>query len=108
MSSTLNRRQMLLASDAAFLGPALMTRALAAQKGAVKKVLFFTKSSGFPHPVISRHDDKLSHAEQILTDLGKDHGFDVVCSKDGMMFEPDKIGEWDAFVFETTGDLTKE
>ena len=24
------------------------------------------------------------------------------------MFEPDKIGEWDAFVFETTGDLTTE
>ena len=23
------------------------------------------------------------------------------------MFEPDKIGEWDAFFFETTGDLTK-
>jgi uncharacterized protein len=24
------------------------------------------------------------------------------------MFDPDKIGEWDAFVFETTGDLTTE
>ena len=22
------------------------------------------------------------------------------------MFEPDQIGQWDAFVFETTGDLT--
>ncbi len=108
MSTTLNRRQMLLASGAAFLGTGLMTQALAAQKGGVKKVLFFTKSSGFPHSVITRRNGKLSHAEQILTDLGKEHGFDVACSKDGKMFEPDKIGEWDAFVFETTGDLTKE
>src|SRR5262249_51364330 len=28
--------------------------------------------------------------------------------KDGGKFDPDKIGEWDAFVFMTTGDLTKE
>ena len=108
MSTTLNRRQMLLAGGALFLGPAMMNRVLGASRADVKKVLFFTKSSGFPHPVISRHNGKLSHAEQILTDLGKDHGFDVTCSKDGTMFEPDKIGEWDAFVFETTGDLSKE
>ena len=45
-------------------------------------------------------------AERILTEIGKDHGFEVVASKDGRLFEPDKIGQWDAFVFETTGDLT--
>src|SRR6185437_7527408 len=33
---------------------------------------------------------------------------EVVASKDGRLFEPDKIGEWDAFVFMTTGDLTTE
>src|SRR5262249_10952594 len=27
-------------------------------------------------------------------------------TKDGREFEPDKIGQWDAFAFETTGDLT--
>ena len=46
-------------------------------------------------------------AERILTELGKEHGFEVVASKDGRMFDPDKIGQWDAFAFETTGDLTK-
>ncbi len=43
--------------------------------------------------------------------IGRDalpRGFEVVCSKDGRMFDPDKIGQWDAFVFYTTGDLTKE
>ena len=47
-------------------------------------------------------------AEKILTEAGKEHGFEVVATKDGRMFEPDKIGEWDAFVFETTGNLLTE
>ena len=42
-----------------------------------------------------------------MTEIGKEHGFEVVASKDGRMFDPDKIGQWDAFAFETTGDLTK-
>ena len=73
-----------------------------------KKVLFFTKSSGFQHSVITRKGDKLSLAERILTEIGKEHGFDVVASKDGRLFDPSKIGEWDAFAFETTGDLTTQ
>jgi type 1 glutamine amidotransferase len=107
MSSSLNRRELLLAGGALLLGQGVLGRALAAPKADGKKVLFYTKSSGFPHPVITRKADQLSHAEQILTDIGKEHGFEVVCSKDGRLFDPDKIGQWDAFVFETTGDLTK-
>jgi uncharacterized protein len=105
---SLNRRQLLLAAGAALLGPSSL-RALAAQKGGpTKKVLFFTKSSGFAHSVITRKEEgKLSLAERVLTEIGKEHGFEVVASKDGRMFEPDQIGQWDAFAFETTGDLTK-
>ncbi len=106
MSPELNRRQLLQAGAALWLGAAGMGRALAAPKGATKKVLFFTKSSGFQHDVIKRKGDQLAHAEQILTDAGKEHGFEVVASKDGRLFEPDQIGQWDVFVFETTGDLT--
>jgi uncharacterized protein len=106
MNCDLNRRQLLLAAGAGWLGAGAMNRLLAQPKGAGKKVLFFTKSSGFPHSVINRKGDKLGMAEQILTDLGKEHGFEVVASKDGRLFEPDQIGQWDAFVFETTGDLT--
>ena len=105
---SLNRREMLLASGAALLGAAAPGLAQARQKGATKRVLFFTKSSGFQHSVITRKGDQLSMAERILTDAGKEHGFEVVASKDGRLFDPDKIGQWDAFAFETTGDLTTE
>ncbi len=44
----------------------------------------------------------------MLTEIGKDHGFEVVASKDGRLFDPDKIGQWDAFAFETTGVLTEQ
>ena len=106
MSSDLNRRQWLLAAGAAWLGAGSINRLLAQPKGASKKVLFFTKSSGFQHSVIARKGDKPGLAERILTEIGKEHGFEVVASKDGRLFEPDQIGQWDAFVFETTGDLT--
>jgi type 1 glutamine amidotransferase len=97
-----------MAGGAAWLGTGAMGRVLARPQGPTKKVLFFIKSAGFPHPVVTRRGGKPSLAEQILTRVGKEHGFEVVATKDGGMFDPDKIGEWDAFVFETTGDLTTE
>jgi type 1 glutamine amidotransferase len=103
---TMNRRQMLFAAGAALIGSRAALAAAADKGGSPKKVLFFTKSSGFQHSVITRKDGKLSLAERILTEAGKEHGFEVVASKDGRLFDPDKIGEWDAFAFETTGDLT--
>jgi type 1 glutamine amidotransferase len=105
---SLNRRQMLLASGAALLGTGALGRLQAAQKGPTKKVLFFTKSSGFQHSVIARKGDEPAHAERILAEAGREHGFEVVASKDGRLFDPDKIGQWDAFAFYTTGDLTTE
>lgn len=75
-------------------------------EGRRKKVLFFTKSAGFEHSVIKRAGDQLSHAEKILIELGHQHGFDVVASKDGTVFDK-PLDEWDAFVFYTTGDLTQ-
>ncbi|MHC5539740.1 hypothetical protein ACYOEI_16095 [Singulisphaera rosea] len=103
----LNRRQMLFATGAGLLGHGVLSQAIAAPKQAPKKVLFFTKSAGFEHSVIARKEGKLSLAERILTEAGKEHGFEVVASKDGRLFDPDKIGEWDAFAFQTTGDLTE-
>lgn len=103
----MNRRRMLVASGAALLGPAALGRLVASEHAAPKKVLMFTKSTTFQHNPIARKDGKLGLAEQIVTDMGKEHGFEVVASKDGTMFDPDKIGQWDAFFFYTTGDLTK-
>lgn len=53
---------------------------------ATKKILFFTKSSGFEHSVISWKDGQPSHAEKILLDLGKKNGWEFVFSKDGSKF----------------------
>jgi type 1 glutamine amidotransferase len=103
---SLTRRQMLLAAGAGLLGPAA-ARAIARPARETKRVLFFTKSSGFQHSVITRKDDEPGLAERILAQIGKDAGFEVVATKDGRMFDPDKIGQWDAFAFYTTGDLTQ-
>ncbi|MGP0063353.1 MAG: ThuA domain-containing protein [Isosphaeraceae bacterium] len=106
MSRGLSRRELLLAGGAAWLGAGAMGQVLARPQGAPKKVLFFTKSSGFQHSVIARKGDQPSVAERVLRDIGESHGFQVISTKDGRVFEPDQIGQWDAFVFETTGDLT--
>jgi type 1 glutamine amidotransferase len=107
MSLDLNRRDLLLAGAAAWLGAGTLAGATAPQpKGATKKLLFYTKSTTFQHPVIAREGDKPSHAGKILADIGKEHGFEVVETKDGKVFEPDQIGQWDVFVFESQGNPT--
>jgi type 1 glutamine amidotransferase len=106
MTSDLNRRQLLLAGASAWVGVGAANRLLAQPKGEPKKVLFFIKSAGFPHSVVTRKDGKPSLAETVLRDIGAEHGFQVIATKDGSVFEPSQIGQWDAFVFETTGDLT--
>jgi type 1 glutamine amidotransferase len=107
MSQTFNRRQMLLATGAAMLGTGALGRsALAGPKRAAKKVLFFTKSSGFQHSVIARNDSQLGLCERVLAELGKEHGFEIIPCKDGRVFDPDKIGQWDAFLFYTQGDIS--
>src|SRR5438105_4955219 len=98
-SRDFNRRDLLKTSAltaAAFgLSPFLGRLACGADTGAPKKILYFTKSSGFQHSVITRSADdpnKLAYSEQILTDLGAKHGFEVTCSKDGNLF---KSGEFE-------------
>jgi uncharacterized protein len=107
MIRSLSRRHLILALAAALVAPMAVRTTAAADKDTPKKVLFFTKSSGFPHSVVKRNGDELSHAEKILIRIGKAHGIEVVASKDGGMFDSDKIGQFDAFVFYTTGNLTQ-
>jgi len=106
--SNINRRDLLSLAAAAgavmALGPA--TKALAADEK--KKILFFTRSAGFPHPVVTRKKpDELAYAEKVLTDFAGKAGFEVTCSKDGTLFTPEKLAEFDAVAFYTTGDETK-
>src|ERR1051326_6277074 len=70
-----------------------------------KRILYFTKSSGFEHSVVKRPvPEELSYSEKILTELGQKHGFDVVCTKDGSVFTSENIAKYDVIVFFTSGD----
>lgn len=71
-----------------------------------RKLLFFTKSAGFEHPACRREGEALSHVERVMTELAAQHGFEVVCTKDGRIFDSD-LDAFDAFFFYTTGDLTQ-
>jgi uncharacterized protein len=106
----MNRREMLLTSGAAALGfslPFAFGRAVRAAEGK-RRILMYTKSQGFEHSVVKRKGDQLSLAEQIVTDLGAKHKFDVNCTKDGRVFVNEDLGKYDAFLFETQGDLSKD
>lgn len=102
------RREVLSGIAAAAAGVALSPLLSLGQNapGRGKKILFFTRSADFPHPVVTRTEpDKLAFAEQIFKDVLTAAGYDVTVSKDGGLFNPDKIGQWDAFAFYTTGRL---
>ena len=100
---------MLLRTGAVTLGLGLglggwpLARAATAQR---RKVLFFTKSSGYEHSVIRHQPGEMSHAGRILAELGPKHGIDFTFSKDGSLFTPAYLAGFDAFFFYTTGDLT--
>jgi len=100
---------MILRTGAAALGLGLTGYSFssrAAQTGS-KKVLFFSKSSGYEHSVIKRNGNELSFAEKILQELGPKHGIEFSFSKDGSLFTADYLAGFDAFFFYTTGLLTE-
>src|SRR6185503_8955012 len=107
MTTLHRRRDILRASALAAAGIALSPFAgplLAAESDQPRKrVLFFTKSSGFQHGPVTRPAEdptKLAYAEQILTAIGAQHGFAVTCSKDGTVFaSPDTYKTYDVFAF---------
>jgi len=109
----MDRRQMIATTGAAALGLGLSqfsrpfpTTWAADPAGPKRKILFFTRSQGYEHSVIARKGGELGFAEKILIDLGKANGFDVTATKDGRIFTPENIAQYDAFFFYTTGDLT--
>jgi len=109
----MNRREMLLRSGAAAaaLGMTRFPMGWSSPRDAKKNqhILMFTRSQTFEHSCIKRgKDNAMSMAENIVLDLGKKHGFEVTCTKDGREFLPETIRKYDLFLFETTGDLTKE
>jgi len=79
----------------------------AADATSPKRILFFSKSSGFEHSSIKRGaNGEPSPAEKVLQELGPKNHFEFTFSKDGRLFTADNLGKYDAFFFYTTGDLT--
>jgi hypothetical protein len=103
MTALLDRRTFVRAITVATATLSLPLRSLSSPK---KSLLVFTKSSGFEHAVVKRQGEKLSVSETVITELGKKHGFDVTCSKDGRIFDSKDLHSHQAVFFFTTGDLT--
>lgn len=82
-----------------------------------KVVLVFTKSSGYEHSVIADPSKPFTPrpggsvvpglAFQVLRELGAKNNIEFVFSKDGSLFKPAYLAQFDAFFFYTTGDLTE-
>jgi uncharacterized protein len=103
MDDYVSRRQFLGTGALAATALALPRQLLAAKK---KSLLVFTKSSGFEHQVVKRVDGHPSIVETAVTTLGQQHGFEVVTSKDGRIFDSGDFRKHSALLFFTTGDLT--
>jgi len=106
--SNMNRREMILRTGTVALGLGLAgcSSLTSASATRTKRVLFFSKSSGFEHSTIRRNGDEPSHAEKVLAELGPRHGIDFTFSKDGSLFTEEYLAGFDAYFFYTTGDLT--
>lgn len=97
------RREFLRAAALTGAGLALPKRLLSV---APQSVLVFTKSSGFEHDVVKRVGGTTSLVDDSVTALGQRHGFHVGVTKDGRIFDTNKLHSCAAVVFFTTGDLT--
>lgn len=87
---------------------ALAVSVQAAAEPAHKKILVFTKSAGFEHDAIKlkMKDGREGYAYPVLRALGEKNNIEFVFSKDGSLFTPAYLAQFDAFLFYTTGDLT--
>jgi type 1 glutamine amidotransferase len=103
----MNRRDLLQRGGAAALGLSAFPQGWvgAAEK---RRLLFFSKSSGFEHPGIKLGPNgEPGYAERILKELAAQHNFEVTATKDGSVFTPENLAKYNAFFFYTTGDLTQ-
>lgn len=71
----------------------------------IKRVLVYTRSAGHEHEVAKLNLGSCI-VDDIMTSLGRMHGFEVDCTKDGRRFVPEMLAKYDAYFFYTTGDLT--
>lgn len=104
----MNRRQWLQRSALAALVLGSGRLRLAAADADKRRLLMYTRSVGFQHSVVKRKGNELSLAERIVRSLGEKNNIEVVCEKDGRIFESAEFPKFDGFLFETQGDLLSE
>jgi len=103
----MDRRNMLRATGTAVLAAsAFPLQWVAAGEKKKQKILYFSRSAGFEHDAVKLKDGKPSISDRILTEMGKRHGFEVICTKDGRVFDGN-LKQYDAIVFYTSGVLTE-
>lgn len=85
-----------------------MGAARAEETKAKHKLLFYHRSQGFQHSVVTEKDGQPCYAENVLRPICEKHGWELTSTKDGGVFTPENIAKFDAFLFYTTGDLTAE
>jgi len=98
--AAVTRREMILRTGIAIVALSLAGCA-SIERRKTRRVLFFSKSSVYEHSVIHRNGNDLSFAEKILVELGPKHGVEFTFSKDGSLFDPDYVKQFDAFCFYT-------
>ena len=91
-----------------FFSAILSATTVFAAEAPKRKILFFTKSSGFEHEVISWKKGQPSLAEKQLLAMAEENHWAFTFSKDGSKFSKEYLGEFDAVMFYTTGDLCSE
>lgn len=102
----MKRREMMLAAGAAAFGVSAFPTRWAFPSGRKRrKILFFTRNVGYYHSVVQRKRSAPSHSERMLTDMASRVGIDVICTKDGGVFD-EPLDAYDAIAFFTNGDLT--
>ena len=67
-----------------------------------RKILFFSRSVLFEHPVIARQGQELSFSEKAFVDMTRPAGLEISCTKDGRVFDGD-LDEFAAVVSYSCG-----
>ena len=75
---------------------------------AAKRILFFSKSAGYEHPIAYREAANCCSWNAKCCEFGPENNMDFVFSKDGTFFTPENLAKFDAIVFYTSGDLTNQ